>query len=146
MPTVIGMFEDSSSAQQALARMRKEHIDGGRIKIVGDESSATSEAAAGLHAAVAAMDIPTEDLTGYEDQLRQGKVLLAVRADDQSAAERVANLMEVGGAEDVEGAGARGNVEAAPGYEGARTGEASDARPERTAAARRRVRIFGIGA
>jgi hypothetical protein len=83
-------------------------------------------AAGGLHGTLAGLGVPKEEATGYEEQLRGGNVLVTVRAADRTEADRVANLMEVEGAVEVEGAGERGNVEAAPEYEGARAEEEGD--------------------
>jgi hypothetical protein len=97
------------------------------------------------------MGVPQADATNYEEQLRTGKVLVTVRAESDSEADQVSNLMDVEGAVEVEGAGERGNAEAAPGYEGARAdeethkpgGASQTERPRRHLQADRgRIRIY----
>ena len=88
-------------------------------------------AAGGIIGALTDMGIPEEEARQYEDQIRQGKVLIAVRADDDEDAERAANIMEIEGAEDVEGRPEE-SVEATPEYEGTRAREAADMGEPRT--------------
>ena len=53
----------------------------------------------------------------------EGRTSITVEVDSPTEAARFANLLEVEGAEDVSGGADRGNVEAAPEYEGARSQE-----------------------
>ncbi len=141
MPDVVGIFEDCSQAKQAIERMTKNHIGLDRIAMIaldadadGMEKKAGSfgtgagigAAASGLHDSLAALGIPEDESRSYEEQIRGGHVLVTVRAAEGAEAEQAANLMEVQGAVEVEGAGERGNVEAAPGYQGARAEEEGD--------------------
>ena len=172
MPNVIGIFEDSSQAQQAIERMTKDRVAREKITLVSSDSiqERKSGQAAGpsastrpgeLLASLSDLGVPAEEATGYEDQVRAGRVLVAVCAGDSTEADRVANLMEVQGAVDVEGTTERGNVEAAPEYEGTRAADEGDTlkSPKSSAPGRRtapdetrnrdyrgpggRIRIFG---
>jgi hypothetical protein len=164
MPNVIGMFEDASQAQQAVERLTNNHIAGDKIKLLGrdsreDGSSGKQTPGTGTRGASAAnagqfvggfidMGVPQGEATSYEEQIRKGKVLVTVRAANDTEADRVANLMDVEGAVEVEGAGERGNAEAAPGYEGARadeTDETARGREQRRnpRAGQRRIRVYG---
>jgi hypothetical protein len=141
MPNVIGIFDDSSQAQQAIERMTKNRIavdqigmialdakDGEMDKKAGSfgTGAGIGAAAGGLHNTLTDLGVPAEESNSYEQQLRAGNVLVTVRAADHDEAEHVANLMEVQGAFDVEGTIERGNVEAAPEYEGARAADEGD--------------------
>jgi hypothetical protein len=146
MSNVIGVFEDSSQARQAIDRMKKDHIEGMRIDMLARDSdrNTTKASAAGLRRALTGMGVPDEEATTYESQVAQGKVLVAVQAQNDSEADRAANLMAVVGAVDVEGAGETGNTEAAPEYEGARTDETSGTdRRESSPSRAGRIRVFG---
>jgi uncharacterized protein (TIGR02271 family) len=78
-------------------------------------------AAGGLIGALTDMGVPEEDARHYEDQVRQGKSLVTVRADNDNEADRASNIMQVQGAVDVEGQSSHGNVEAAADYQGGRS-------------------------
>ena len=78
-------------------------------------------AAGGLIGALTDMGVPEEDARHYEDQVRQGKSLVTVRAEDDNEADRASNIMQLQGAVDVEGQSSKGNVEAAPDYQGGRS-------------------------
>lgn len=165
MPNVFGIFEDSSQAQQAVERLTKNHIARDKIKLIDrasdDDTIRKQAGGTGTGAAIAGatssflrgfidMGVPQTEATNYEEQVRTGKVLVTVRAEDDAEADQVSNLMDVEGAVEVEGGGKRGNAEAAPGYEGARAdeenhepGAASQTdRPSRNPADRGRIRIY----
>jgi hypothetical protein len=93
-------------------------------------------AASGLIGVLMEMGVSEEEAKRYEEQIRQGNVLITVRAANESEADRVASIMDVGGAVDVEGASESGNTEAAPEYEGARADETSDTRRDRISRSR----------
>jgi hypothetical protein len=140
MPNVIAVFADSSQARQAIDRITKSSIapdqigmiaidaeHAGMEKMAGSFGTGAGIGAAGaLHGTLADLGVPKEESTSYEEQLRGGNVLVTVRTADATEADRVANLMEVEGAVDIEGAGERGNVEAAPEYEGTRAEDEGD--------------------
>ena len=125
MPNVIGVFEDSSQARQAIERMTKDRVAADRIGLLArdDERDTTKARKGGLVGTLSELGVPREEAAGYDEQVRHGKTLVTVRTANETEAARVANLMEVEGAVEVEGAGERGNEEAAPGYEGARADE-----------------------
>lgn len=165
MPNVIGIFEDSSQAKQAIERMTKNRIGPeqiGMIALDADQDKLAKAGSAGtgagidaasgrLHGTLVGLGVPKDESASYEEQVRAGNVLVTVRAGNSAEADRIANLLEVEGAVEVEGAGTRGNVEAAPGYEGARADEedksvksASVSQPSRKQArAGARIRIYG---
>lgn len=147
MPHVIAIFEDSSQARQAIERMTNDRVEADRIGLLARDAEPDSSKApsGGLVGTLSRLGVPQEDAANYDEQVRQGKTLVTVRAADDTEADRVANLMEVEGAVEVEGAGERGNEEAAPGYEGARAEEdsrKSSARQRRAPDARDRRRNF----
>jgi uncharacterized protein (TIGR02271 family) len=78
-------------------------------------------AAGGLIGALTDMGVPEEDARRYEDHVRQGKVLVTVRCDNDNQADRASNIMELQGAVDLDGSSRHENVEAAPEYQGARS-------------------------
>lgn len=138
MPNVIGIFEDATQARLAIERMTKNRIGNDQIGMIAVDSeqgelekkaagqgpgSGIAARAGGLRSNLAALGVPAEEVTTYENQVRAGNVLVTVRAANDLEADHVANLMEVQGAVEVEGTGERGNVEAAPEYEGARVEE-----------------------
>jgi stress response protein YsnF len=194
MPTVIGIFDNYSQAQEAIDRMIDDGIDRDRISLVtrdsdenkgrdaSEERSSGAAKGAGMGAAVGGvggliagiaglaipglgpilaagpiaaaiggalggaglgaaaggligaltdMGVPEEEARHYESQIREGKVLVAVRADNDEEAERAANIMEIEGAEDVEGRPEE-SVEATPEYEGTRAREAGHVSEPRT--------------
>lgn len=196
MPNVIGVFDNSSQAQQAIERMINDGIDRNQISLVSRDSGqhragdATTEqtsgagkgagigaavggvggliagivglgipgigpilaagpiaaaiggalggaglgaAAGGLIGALTDMGVPEEEARHYEDQVREGKVLVAVRADDDDEAERASNIMEVQGAVDVEGR-RDDSVEATPEYLGARSRDTAEVTDQKAAA------------
>jgi hypothetical protein len=57
------------------------------------------------------MGVPEHQARDYEDAVRQGKTLLTVRADDNASAERVASILDDGGAVDIEGDADRDQTE-----------------------------------
>jgi hypothetical protein len=140
MPNVIGIFTDSSQARQAIDRITNNSIgldqigmiaidaEGGELKKeAGSFGTGAGIGTAGaLQGTLADLGVPKDESTSYEEQLRGGNVLVTVRTADDTEADRVANLMEVEGAVDIEGAGERGNVEAAPEYEGTRAVDEGD--------------------
>jgi hypothetical protein len=166
MPKVFGIFEDSSRAQQAVERLTKNHIARDKIQLfdrTSDDGTARKQAGGtGTGAAIVEatspllsgftdMGVPQTDATNYEQQVRTGKVLVTVRTENDAEADQVSNLLDVEGAVEVEGAGERGNAEAAPGYEGARAdeethepgGTSQSNRPRRNRRADRgRIRIY----
>ncbi|MGH7490138.1 MAG: hypothetical protein ACREMY_31705, partial [bacterium] len=75
-------------------------------------------AAGGLIGALTDMGVPEDEAKHYEDQVRQGKVLVTVRADNDNEADRASNIMDVQGAVDVEGGNPHDSPEATPEYEG----------------------------
>ncbi len=83
-------------------------------------------AAGGLIGALTDMGVPEEDARHYEDQVRQGKSLVTVRVDNDNEADRASHIMQVEGAEDVEGRSSQGNVEAASDYQGKRSFDSLD--------------------
>ena len=192
MPNVIGVFDNSPQAQQAIERMINDGIDRNQISLVSRDSGqhragdATTEqtsgagkgagigaavggvggliagivglgipgigpilaagpiaaaiggaglgaAAGGLIGALTDMGVPEEEARHYEDQVREGKVLVAVRADDDDEAERASNIMEVQGAVDVEGR-RDDSVEATPEYLGARSRDTAEVTDQKAAA------------
>jgi stress response protein YsnF len=198
MPNVIGLFDNSSQAQQAIERMINAGIDRDQISLVTRDSDhdkrrdATTEhtsgagkgagigaalggvggliagiaglaipgigpiiaagpiaaaiggalggaglgaAAGGLIGALTDMGIPEEEARDYEDQVRQGKILVTVRADNDDEADRASNIMQLQGALDVEG-GRDDSVEATPEYQGARSRETDDITDQRTVTGR----------
>lgn len=84
-------------------------------------------AAGGLIGALTGMGVPEDEAKHYEDQIRQGKVLVTVRADNDAEADRASNMMDVQGAVDVEGGSRHDSPEATPEYEGARSRDTVDA-------------------
>jgi uncharacterized protein (TIGR02271 family) len=89
-------------------------------------------AAGGLIGALTDMGVPEEDARHYEDQVRQGKSLVTVRADNDNEADRASNIMQLQGAVDVEGQSSQGNVEAASDYQGARSFDAVDSSQQKS--------------
>jgi uncharacterized protein (TIGR02271 family) len=83
-------------------------------------------AAGGLIGALTDMGVPEEDARHYEDQVRQGKILVTVRADNDNEADRASEIMLVQGAVDVEGRSHDDNVEAASEYHGERSRDRVD--------------------
>jgi hypothetical protein len=140
MPNVLGVFADASQARQAIDRITKGRIGLDQIGMIAIDAEHTGVekgagsfgtgagigAAGALQGTLADLGVPKEESASYEEQLRGGNVLVTVRAADDMEADRVANLMEVEGAVDIEGAGERGNVEAAPEYEGTRAEDEGD--------------------
>lgn len=198
MPNVIGLFDNSAQAQQAIERMINDGIDRDQISLVTRDSDsdrdrdATTErtsgagkgagigaalggiggliagiaglaipgigpiiaagpiaaaiggalggaglgaAAGGLIGALTDMGVPEEEARHYEDQVRQGKVLVTVRAENDAEADRASNIMQLQGAVDIEGAG-QDSIEATPEYQGARSRDTDDITDRRTAAGR----------
>lgn len=62
----------------------------------------------------------------------EGRTSITVEVDSATEAAHFANLLEVEGAEDVSGGADRGNAEAAPEYEGARSQETVPATEQKT--------------
>jgi uncharacterized protein (TIGR02271 family) len=61
------------------------------------------------------MGVPEDEARHYEDQVRQGKILVTVRADNDNEADRASDIMEEQGAVDVEGTSRHDRVaESAP--------------------------------
>ena len=89
-------------------------------------------AAGGIIGALTDMGVPEDEARHYEDQVRQGKILVTVRADNDNEAERASNIMDVQGAVDVEGGSRDDSVEAAPEYEGTRSRDTSDVREQKS--------------
>jgi stress response protein YsnF len=89
-------------------------------------------AAGGIIGALTDMGVPEEEARHYENQIREGNVLVAVRAENDEEAERAANIMEIEGAEDVEGRPEE-SVESTPEYEGTRARETADMEERRIA-------------
>jgi hypothetical protein len=58
-----------------------------------------------------------------QNRRREGRASITVEVDSATEAAHFANLLEVEGAEDVSGGADRGNAEAAPENEGARSQE-----------------------
>ena len=63
-------------------------------------------AAGGLIGALTDMGVPEENAEHYEDQVRQGKSLVTVRADNEE--DRASNIMQLQGAVDVGDKAAKG--------------------------------------
>ena len=165
MPNVIGVFDNSSQAHQAIERMINDGIDRAQINLIARESNHhtgtgvtaehTGGAAAGLAVtALTDMGVPEKEAELYENQVSQGKILVSVRAENDSDADRVSNIMQVQGAEDVEGGSDEDSIEAAPEYQGARSLDTADAkiagklarqnlRTDGTATQSERVRVYG---
>lgn len=158
MPNVIAVFENPSKAQQAIERMINDGVDRDQISLISRESDqdktrdASTERSSGagiggglgatgggLIGALTAMGVPEEEARQYQDQVRQGSVLVALRADNDAEADRASNIMQLQGAVDVEGGGEEGNVEAAPEYEGARSRDPDDLAEQRAAEARAEI-------
>ena len=87
-------------------------------------------AAGGLIGALTDMGVPEEEARHYEDQVRQGRVLVTVRADNDDEADRAADIMQDLGA-DVEGAGGYESREAARDYQAARSSSRSNLTTDR---------------
>jgi uncharacterized protein (TIGR02271 family) len=83
-------------------------------------------AAGGLIGALTDMGVPEEDARHYEDQVRQGKILVTVRADNDNEADRASEIMLVQGAVDVEEKNRHDSVEAASEYHGERSRDTVD--------------------
>jgi uncharacterized protein (TIGR02271 family) len=60
-------------------------------------------AAGGLIGALTDMGVPEHEARHYEDQVRQGKILVTVRADSDDEADRAADIMDADGDVNVEG-------------------------------------------
>jgi hypothetical protein len=161
MPNVVGIFEDSSQAEQAVERLTLNHIAGDKIKLFrrdfrenqasgkqtpGPGISPSGSSRGQFVGGLIDMGVPQGEATSYDEQIRNGKVLVTVRAENDAEADRVANLMEVEGAVEVEGAGERGNAEAAPGFEGARADETPGDREQHQnpRAGQGRIRVYSI--
>ena len=139
MPNVIGVFDNSSQAHQAIERMINDGIDRAQISLIAREpnhqtrTGVTAEHTGGAATELAVtaltdMGVPEKEAKLYEDQVGQGKILVSVRAENDSDADRVSNIMQVQGAEDVEGGSDEDSIEAAPEYQGARSRDTADAR------------------
>jgi len=89
-------------------------------------------AAGGIIGALTDMGVPEDEARHYEDQVRQGKSLVTVRADDDNEADRASDIMDVQGAVDIEGRTRHDSVEAAPEYEGARSRDMADVTDQRS--------------
>ena len=93
-------------------------------------------AAGGLIGALTDMGVPEEDARRYEDHVRQGKVLVTVRCDNDNQADHASNIMELHGAVDLDGSSRHESVEATPEYEGARSREVNETTERRIEADR----------
>jgi uncharacterized protein (TIGR02271 family) len=72
-------------------------------------------AAGGIIGALTDMGVPEDEARHYEDQVRQGKILVTVRTDNDNEADRASDIMEEHGALDVEERSRYGRVaESAP--------------------------------
>jgi hypothetical protein len=71
-------------------------------------------------------------LARLQNGRREGRTSITVEVDSATEAAHFANLLEVEGAEDVSGGADRGNAEAAPEYEGARSQETVPATEQKT--------------
>jgi uncharacterized protein (TIGR02271 family) len=60
-------------------------------------------AAGGLIGALTDMGVPEHEARHYEDEVRQGKILVTVRADNDDEADRAADIMDADGDVNVEG-------------------------------------------
>jgi hypothetical protein len=79
---------------------------------------------AGIGAAAGALvGVLIAQLALVRNRRGEGRTSITVEVDSATEAAHFANLLEVEGAEDVSGGADRGNVEAAPEYEGARSEE-----------------------
>ena len=78
-------------------------------------------AAGGLIGALTDMGVPEEEAREYENQVRQGKTLVTVRAGTDNEADRAYSIMEAQGAMDVEGQRDTHDLEATRDYERSRT-------------------------
>jgi uncharacterized protein (TIGR02271 family) len=83
-------------------------------------------AAGGLIGALTDMGVPEDDARHYEDQVRQGKILVTVRADNDNEADRASEIMLVQGAVDVEGRSRNESAEATSEYRAQRSGDTVD--------------------
>jgi len=88
-------------------------------------------AAGGIIGALTDMGVPEDEARHYEEQVRQGKILVTVRADNDNEADRASDIMDVQGAVDIEGNTRHDSVEAAPEYEGARSRDVADVTDQR---------------
>lgn len=88
-------------------------------------------AAGGLIGALTNMGVPEEEARHYENQVRGGKILVTVRADNDDEADRVSNIMDVGGAVDVQAGSREESAEAPVEYQGARSRETHDLAEQR---------------
>lgn len=89
-------------------------------------------AMAGVGAAVGALIGALAQWTFYKSRAVHGKICMSVEADSPTEAQHLLNLLDVAGAEDVAGGVERGNVEAAPEYEGARSQETGPVTEQKT--------------
>ena len=139
MANVIGIFDDGSQAHAAVEQMVNAGIDRDQISLVGrdadhmtrrirrsgdpgaDRCRQPASQARGLIGVLTDMGVPEDEAKHYENQIREGKVLITVRADNDTEAERASNMMDVQGAVDVEGGTPHDSPEATPEYEGARS-------------------------
>ena len=81
-------------------------------------------AAGGLIGALTEMGVPEDEARHYEGQVREGKFLVTVRADDDDEADRAEDIMRSQGAVNVQGDGEQQDRRSE--YQGTRTRSASD--------------------
>lgn len=105
--TLVGVFDNSSDAQDATSKLEAHGIDRNMVKVTSTDTTSSKPAAMqhedhrGFFAKLFNMDEPDEETGNYAEAVRRGSSVVTVSLNDDSKADEVSGILEDCGAIDV---------------------------------------------